>query len=62
VANRDPERLLRDDLKLKPKLLHLIMQTNVVPRRGDKSEVCFSDIPILYALMHGGRLCHSGIW
>ncbi|KAK9052264.1 hypothetical protein SSX86_028892 [Deinandra increscens subsp. villosa] len=56
VPGADRAHLHRDELKLKPKMLHLIMQHNVIPRRGDKTEVRFPEVPILYALFHGKPL------
>ncbi|KAK9049070.1 hypothetical protein SSX86_031963 [Deinandra increscens subsp. villosa] len=53
VPGADRGNLHREELKLKPKLVHLILQHNIIPRRGDKAEVRFYDVPILYAIMHG---------
>ncbi|KAK9060314.1 hypothetical protein SSX86_021018 [Deinandra increscens subsp. villosa] len=56
LSGRDLTILQREDLKLKPKLIHLIMTHNVMPRRGDKGVVRNPEVPILYALMHGTPL------
>ncbi|MFS8030029.1 hypothetical protein Hanom_Chr17g01529291 [Helianthus anomalus] len=45
--------LYKRNLKIEAKLLLTICILNVIPRRGDKQEVRFQEIPILYSLMHG---------
>ncbi|MFS7968339.1 hypothetical protein Hanom_Chr09g00796291 [Helianthus anomalus] len=45
--------LYRRNLKIEAKLLLTICILNVIPRRGDKQEVRFQEIPIIYSLMHG---------
>ncbi|XP_035835805.1 uncharacterized protein LOC118484029 [Helianthus annuus] len=45
--------LYRKNLKIEAKLLHTICLLNVIPRRGDKEQVRFPEIPVLYSLMHG---------
>ncbi|KAJ0728128.1 hypothetical protein HanLR1_Chr07g0238081 [Helianthus annuus] len=45
--------LYRKNLKIEAKLLLTICILNVIPRRGDKQEVRFPEIPILYSLLHG---------
>ncbi|MFS7949545.1 hypothetical protein Hanom_Chr06g00572851 [Helianthus anomalus] len=43
-------------LKIKAKLLLVICVCNVIPRRGDKMEVRYLEVPILYTLLHGAPL------
>ncbi|KAJ0724005.1 hypothetical protein HanPI659440_Chr12g0443101 [Helianthus annuus] len=45
--------LYRKNLKIEAKLLHTICLLNVLPRRGDKEQVRFPEVPVLYSLMHG---------
>ncbi|KAJ0809001.1 hypothetical protein HanPI659440_Chr01g0009711 [Helianthus annuus] len=45
--------LFRRNLKIEAKLLLMICIYNVIPRRGDKQEVRFPEVPILYSLLHG---------
>ncbi|KAJ0917706.1 hypothetical protein HanRHA438_Chr05g0209041 [Helianthus annuus] len=45
--------LYRKNLKIEAKLLHTICLLNVIPRRGDKEQVRYPEIPVLYLLMHG---------
>jgi len=45
--------LYRKNLKIEAKLLLAIIVLNVIPRRADKREVRFSEVPILYCLMNG---------
>ncbi|KAJ0670667.1 hypothetical protein HanOQP8_Chr13g0477141 [Helianthus annuus] len=45
--------LYRKNLKIEAKLLLMICIYNVIPRRGDKQEIRFPEIPILYSLLHG---------
>ncbi|KAL8240248.1 hypothetical protein R6Q59_013603 [Mikania micrantha] len=43
----------RNNLKIEAKLLLVIIHTNVVPHRGDKTMVRHPEVPVLYALMAG---------
>ncbi|KAJ0716161.1 hypothetical protein HanPI659440_Chr13g0509631 [Helianthus annuus] len=45
--------LFRRNLKIEAKLLLMICIYSVIPRRGDKQEVRFPEVPILYSLLHG---------
>ncbi|KAL8249514.1 hypothetical protein R6Q59_006382 [Mikania micrantha] len=45
--------LYRKNLKIEAKLLLMICVCNVIPRRGDKAEVRFPEVPVLYSLLHG---------
>ncbi|MFS7930675.1 hypothetical protein Hanom_Chr04g00347061 [Helianthus anomalus] len=45
--------LYRRNLKIEAKLLLMICIYNVIPRSGDKQEVRFPEVPILYSLLHG---------
>ncbi|KAF5778836.1 hypothetical protein HanRHA438_Chr12g0563591 [Helianthus annuus] len=45
--------LYRKNLKIEAKLLLMICVCNVIPRRGDKQEVRFPEVPVLYSLLHG---------
>ncbi|KAM0036532.1 hypothetical protein Hdeb2414_s0014g00427521 [Helianthus debilis subsp. tardiflorus] len=45
--------LYRENLKIQAKLLLMICIYNVIPRRGDKQEVRFPEVPILYSLLNG---------
>ncbi|KAJ0626199.1 hypothetical protein HanPSC8_Chr01g0011311 [Helianthus annuus] len=45
--------LFRRNLKIEAKLLLMICIYNVIPRRGDKQEVRFPEVPILYFLLNG---------
>ncbi|KAM0067666.1 hypothetical protein Hdeb2414_s0002g00063981 [Helianthus debilis subsp. tardiflorus] len=45
--------LFRRNLKIEAKFLLTICILNVIPRRDDKQEVRFSEIPVLYSLLHG---------
>ncbi|KAF5818127.1 hypothetical protein HanXRQr2_Chr02g0061231 [Helianthus annuus] len=45
--------IYRRNLKIEAKLLLMICIYNVIPRRGDKQEVRFPKVPILYSLLHG---------
>ncbi|MFS8008020.1 hypothetical protein Hanom_Chr14g01267801 [Helianthus anomalus] len=45
--------LYRKKLKIEAKLLLMICIYNVIPRRGDKQEVRFPEVPILYSLLNG---------
>ncbi|KAM0005057.1 hypothetical protein Hdeb2414_s0222g00838601 [Helianthus debilis subsp. tardiflorus] len=46
-------KLYRRNLRMEAKLLFTLCLYNVVPRRGDKMEVQFQEVPILYMMMHG---------
>ncbi|KAJ0776966.1 hypothetical protein HanRHA438_Chr02g0062921 [Helianthus annuus] len=45
--------LYRRNLKIEAKLFLMNCIYNVIPRRGDKQEVRFPKVPILYSLLHG---------
>ncbi|KAM0007886.1 hypothetical protein Hdeb2414_s0128g00805721 [Helianthus debilis subsp. tardiflorus] len=45
--------LYRRNLKIEAKLLLTICILNVIPRRGDKQEVRYPEIPVIYLLLHG---------
>ncbi|KAJ0684607.1 hypothetical protein HanPSC8_Chr11g0461641 [Helianthus annuus] len=45
--------LYRINLKIEAKLLLTICILNVIPRRGDKQEVSFQEVPVIYSLLHG---------
>ncbi|MFS7965625.1 hypothetical protein Hanom_Chr09g00764401 [Helianthus anomalus] len=45
--------LYRKNLKIEAKLLLMICIYNVILRRGDKQEVRFHEVPILYSLLNG---------
>ncbi|KAI3786663.1 hypothetical protein L1987_40528 [Smallanthus sonchifolius] len=45
--------LYRKNLKIEAKLLLMICVCNVIPTRGDKVEVRFPEVPVLYSLLHG---------
>ncbi|KAF5764990.1 hypothetical protein HanXRQr2_Chr15g0698471 [Helianthus annuus] len=49
-------KLLRRNLRIEAKLMLIVCTHNVIPRRGDKIEVRFSEVPILYMMMHGAPL------
>jgi len=44
-------KLYRKNLKIEAKLLLIICQLNVMPRRGDKLEVRYPEVPVLYMFM-----------
>ncbi|KAJ0591960.1 hypothetical protein HanHA300_Chr03g0079331 [Helianthus annuus] len=46
-------KLYRRNLRMEAKLLLTLCMYNVIPRRGDKMEVRFQEVPILYMMMHG---------
>ncbi|MFS7902963.1 hypothetical protein Hanom_Chr01g00018001 [Helianthus anomalus] len=46
-------KLLRRNLRIEVKLMLVLCTHNVIPRRGDKMEVRFLEVPVLYMLMHG---------
>ncbi|KAJ0682193.1 hypothetical protein HanPI659440_Chr16g0644641 [Helianthus annuus] len=58
VSGTTHGKLLRRNLRIEAKLmLVLVLCTqNVIPRRGDKVEVRFPEVPVLYMLMHGSPL------
>ncbi|KAM0037851.1 hypothetical protein Hdeb2414_s0013g00408101 [Helianthus debilis subsp. tardiflorus] len=45
--------LYRKNLKIEAKLLLAICLLNVIPRRGDKEQVRYPEVPVLYSLLHG---------
>ncbi|KAM0040528.1 hypothetical protein Hdeb2414_s0012g00395011 [Helianthus debilis subsp. tardiflorus] len=45
-------KLLRKNLRIEAKLMLVLCTHNVIPRRGDKMEVRFQEVPVLYMLMH----------
>ncbi|KAM0070768.1 hypothetical protein Hdeb2414_s0001g00017041 [Helianthus debilis subsp. tardiflorus] len=45
--------LYRKNLKIEAKLLLAICILNVIPRRGDKEQVRYLEIPVLYSLLNG---------
>ncbi|KAJ0847101.1 hypothetical protein HanRHA438_Chr15g0732351 [Helianthus annuus] len=45
--------LYRKNLKIEAKLLLAICVLNVIPCRGDKEQVRYPEVPVLYSLMHG---------
>ncbi|KAM0057384.1 hypothetical protein Hdeb2414_s0005g00157581 [Helianthus debilis subsp. tardiflorus] len=47
-------KLYRRNLRIEAKLM-LVVCTNVIPRRGDKVEVRFAKVPVLY-MLHGSPL------
>ncbi|MFS7986029.1 hypothetical protein Hanom_Chr11g01005651 [Helianthus anomalus] len=49
-------KLFRRNLRIEAKLMLVLCTHNVIPRRGDKMEVIFQDVPILYMLMHGSPM------
>ncbi|KAJ0785172.1 hypothetical protein HanOQP8_Chr02g0040101 [Helianthus annuus] len=52
--------LYRKSLKIEAKLLLIICIYNVITRRGDKQEVRFPEVPVIYALLHCHPVFHSG--
>ncbi|KAJ0558066.1 hypothetical protein HanIR_Chr07g0332261 [Helianthus annuus] len=49
-------KLFRRNLRMEAKLLLVLCTHNVVPRRGDKMEVRFQEVSILYMLMRGSPM------
>ncbi|KAF5798330.1 hypothetical protein HanRHA438_Chr07g0302131 [Helianthus annuus] len=49
-------KLFRRNLRMEAKLLLVLCTHNVIPRRGDKMEVRFQEVLILYMLMHGSPM------
>ncbi|KAJ0808866.1 hypothetical protein HanPI659440_Chr01g0008151 [Helianthus annuus] len=47
------DTLYRKNLKIEAKLLLMICIYNVIPMRGDKQEVRFPKVSVLYSLLHG---------
>ncbi|KAJ0624982.1 hypothetical protein HanHA300_Chr00c0013g0682361 [Helianthus annuus] len=45
--------LYRKNLKIEAKLLLAICILNVIPRRGDKEQVRYPGVPVLYSLLNG---------
>ncbi|MFS7988529.1 hypothetical protein Hanom_Chr11g01035941 [Helianthus anomalus] len=56
VPGTTHEKLLRRNLRIEAKLMLIVCTHNVIPRRGDKMEVRFLEVPILYMMMHGAPL------
>ncbi|MFS7947633.1 hypothetical protein Hanom_Chr06g00550561 [Helianthus anomalus] len=50
------ETIYRRNLKIEAKLLFVICVHNVIPSWGDKVEVRYPEVPILYTLLHGAPL------
>ncbi|MFS7956136.1 hypothetical protein Hanom_Chr07g00651051 [Helianthus anomalus] len=51
-------KLFRKNLRTEAKLLLVLCTRNVIPRRGDKMEVRFQEVPVLYMLMCGKIVPH----
>ncbi|MFS7976857.1 hypothetical protein Hanom_Chr10g00897261 [Helianthus anomalus] len=49
-------KLLRRNLRIEAKLMLVVCTQSVIPRRGDKVEVRFAEILVLYMLLHGSPL------
>ncbi|KAJ0679450.1 hypothetical protein HanRHA438_Chr12g0569771 [Helianthus annuus] len=49
-------KLFRKNLRMEAKLLLVLCTHNVIPWRGDKREVRFQEVPILYMLMCGSPM------
>ncbi|KAJ0804435.1 hypothetical protein HanPI659440_Chr02g0038011 [Helianthus annuus] len=49
-------KLLRRNLRIEAKLMLVLCTHNVISRRGDKVEVRFAEVSILYMLMHGSHM------
>ncbi|KAJ0770929.1 hypothetical protein HanPI659440_Chr07g0263231 [Helianthus annuus] len=49
-------KLLRRNLRIEVKLMLVVCTQNVIPRWGDKVEVRFAEILVLYMLLHGSPL------
>ncbi|MFS8029433.1 hypothetical protein Hanom_Chr16g01522271 [Helianthus anomalus] len=49
-------KLLRRNLRIEAELMLVVCTQNVIPRRGDKVEVRFAEVPVLYMLLHGSPL------
>ncbi|KAJ0795463.1 hypothetical protein HanPI659440_Chr04g0150781 [Helianthus annuus] len=56
VPGTTHEKLLRRNLRIEAKLMLVLCTHNVIPRRGDKVEVRFAEVPVLYMLLHGSPL------
>ncbi|KAJ0456097.1 hypothetical protein HanIR_Chr15g0758511 [Helianthus annuus] len=53
LPGRTHGKLYRRNLRMEVKLLLTLCMYNVIPRRGDKMEVRFQEVSILYMMMHG---------
>ncbi|KAJ0837613.1 hypothetical protein HanRHA438_Chr16g0780101 [Helianthus annuus] len=51
-------KLYQRNLWIKAKLILVICTQIVIPRRGDKVEVRYPEVPILYMLLNGAPLIH----
>ncbi|MFS8022632.1 hypothetical protein Hanom_Chr16g01441811 [Helianthus anomalus] len=49
-------KLFRRNLRIEAKLMLILCTHNVILRRGDKMEVKFQEVPVLYMLMHGSPM------
>ncbi|KAJ0764271.1 hypothetical protein HanPI659440_Chr08g0290231 [Helianthus annuus] len=49
-------KLYRRNLRIEAKLMLVVCTQNVIPRRGDKVEVRFAKVPLLYMLLHRSPL------
>ncbi|KAF5821273.1 hypothetical protein HanRHA438_Chr01g0012351 [Helianthus annuus] len=49
-------KLYRRNLRVEAKLMLVVYTQNVIPRRGDKVEVGFPEVPVLYMLLNGSPL------
>ncbi|KAM0006787.1 hypothetical protein Hdeb2414_s0162g00819021 [Helianthus debilis subsp. tardiflorus] len=49
-------KLLRRNFRIEVKLMLVLCTHNVIPRWGDKVEVRFLEVPVLYMLMHGSPM------
>ncbi|KAM0005743.1 hypothetical protein Hdeb2414_s0200g00830891 [Helianthus debilis subsp. tardiflorus] len=49
-------KLFRRNLRIEAKLMQVFCTHNVIPLRGDKMEVRFQEVPVLYMLMHGSPM------
>ncbi|MFS8017691.1 hypothetical protein Hanom_Chr15g01383411 [Helianthus anomalus] len=56
VSGTTHGKLLRRNLRIEVKLILVICTHNVIPRRGDKVEVRFAEVLVLYMLMHGSPI------
>ncbi|KAF5781264.1 hypothetical protein HanXRQr2_Chr11g0481451 [Helianthus annuus] len=49
-------KLLRRNLRIEAKLMLVLCTHNVISRRGDKMEVRFQEVSVLYMLIHGSPM------
>ncbi|MFS7935216.1 hypothetical protein Hanom_Chr05g00400851 [Helianthus anomalus] len=56
VSGTTHGKLLIRNIRIKAKLMLVLCTQNVIPRRGDKFEVRFAEVLVLYMLMHGSQL------